>query len=56
MILTILKGFAVIMVLALLSLLLITVFSWEVFTGVLVAMFLLIFCFLVGLLVEDILD
>ena len=56
MIVTILKGFALLMVLALLSLLLITLFSWEVFTGVLVAMFLLIFCFLIGLLVEDILD
>ena len=53
---TILKGFAVIMVLVLLSLLLITVFSWEVFTGVLVAMLLLIFCYLIGLIVEEILD
>ena len=54
--LTILKGFAVIMVLVPLPLLLITVFSWEVFIGVLLFIVLLIICYLIGLLVEDILD
>lgn len=56
MVLTILKGFAVIVVLVLLPLLLITVFSWEVFIGVLLSIVLIIICYLIGLLVEDILD
>lgn len=53
---TILKGFTLLMVLGLLSLLLVKMFSVKILVGAFIAMVFLILCYLAGLIVEDILD
>ena len=54
--LTILKGFVVIVVLILLYSLIITVFSEKVLVGLLLILLLLVFSYATGLLVEDLWD
>ena len=56
MIITILKGFAAIIALVLLPSLLIIVFSAEVLVGVWGFVLFLMFCYLIGLIVEEMED
>lgn len=56
MMLTILKGFAVIMFLGLLTLLLIKMFSVKVLVGLYITEVFFLLCYFLGLVVEDILD
>ena len=55
-VLTILKGFTVILVLSLLALLIITVFSDKVLVGLFIILLVLVLSYAIGLVVEDIFD
>ena len=54
--LTILKGFTVILVLSLLALLIVTVFSDKVLVGLFIILLVLVLSYAIGLVVEDIFD
>lgn len=55
-VLTILKGFTVILVLSLLALLIVTVFSDKVLVGLFIILLVLVLSYAIGLVVEDIFD